>query len=284
MIREGVIYISPDATRPSCRTSAAAARWRARAHAGMGARGRHRGGPSRMESERNVTGWMVDKASSPPKRPMATRSSSARRSIPNSRPASAADVKARPRMRCDSTSAWQSTSLLRRWRRRRMYRAADIRWQIDSADQASRPSAKLRDPGLRVPIDESYMKKVMKKYPGHEVGRPGGLSPDRQQAVRRLGGAGRVSGEGGGNLLEVCRRASAVAQGSRGAVQSGMALLGADRDLPDRQPGQEGGRCGGALHQHREETDIAIPRCQRLGHPRRYSDIHGADQHSYLGQ
>ena len=46
------------------------------------------------------------------------------------------------------------------------YRAADIRWQIEAEDQATRPSAKLRDPALRMPIDEQGMKKVMKKYPG----------------------------------------------------------------------------------------------------------------------
>jgi hypothetical protein len=46
------------------------------------------------------------------------------------------------------------------------YRAADIRWQIEAADAASRPSAKARDPILRHLIDEQYMKKVIKKYPG----------------------------------------------------------------------------------------------------------------------
>ena len=47
-----------------------------------------------------------------------------------------------------------------------LFRSADIRWQIDAADLATRPSAKMRDPSLRLPIDESYMKQVMKKYPG----------------------------------------------------------------------------------------------------------------------
>ncbi len=46
------------------------------------------------------------------------------------------------------------------------YRAADIRWQIEAADAASRPSSKLRDPQLRYQIDEDYMRKVMKKFPG----------------------------------------------------------------------------------------------------------------------
>jgi hypothetical protein len=47
-----------------------------------------------------------------------------------------------------------------------LYRAADIRWQIEAADAASRPSAKMRDPLLHYQIDEQYMKKVIKKYPG----------------------------------------------------------------------------------------------------------------------
>ena len=46
------------------------------------------------------------------------------------------------------------------------FRAADIRWQLESAEAASRPSAKLRDPQLRMQMDEDYMKQVMKKYPG----------------------------------------------------------------------------------------------------------------------
>ena len=45
------------------------------------------------------------------------------------------------------------------------YRAADIRWQLEAADAATLPSAKMRDPALRHHIDEDAMKQVMKKYP-----------------------------------------------------------------------------------------------------------------------
>ena len=45
------------------------------------------------------------------------------------------------------------------------YRAADIRWQIEAADAATRPSSKNRDPQMRYQIDEEAMKQVMKKYP-----------------------------------------------------------------------------------------------------------------------
>ena len=46
------------------------------------------------------------------------------------------------------------------------YRAADIRWQVEAADAASRPSAKMRDPALHYQIDEEYMQQVIKKYRG----------------------------------------------------------------------------------------------------------------------
>ena len=45
------------------------------------------------------------------------------------------------------------------------WRAADIEWQIEKADAASRPSARERDPYLRDLMDEDEMKKVIKFYP-----------------------------------------------------------------------------------------------------------------------
>ncbi len=47
-----------------------------------------------------------------------------------------------------------------------LYRAADIRWQIDKADMQSRPSAREKESYLREGIDEAPMKQVMKKFPG----------------------------------------------------------------------------------------------------------------------
>ena len=46
-----------------------------------------------------------------------------------------------------------------------LYRSADVRWQIEAEDQATRPSAKMRDPAMRIPIDEEHMKRVIKKFP-----------------------------------------------------------------------------------------------------------------------
>jgi outer membrane protein assembly factor BamD (BamD/ComL family) len=45
-----------------------------------------------------------------------------------------------------------------------LYRAADIRWQIDAADAKSRPSAK-DDPGYRPLINEEFIREVKKRFP-----------------------------------------------------------------------------------------------------------------------
>lgn len=46
-----------------------------------------------------------------------------------------------------------------------LYRAADIRWQIDKIDVQTRPSAREKESYLRQGIDEEGMKLVMKKFP-----------------------------------------------------------------------------------------------------------------------
>jgi hypothetical protein len=47
-----------------------------------------------------------------------------------------------------------------------LYRAADIRWQIERSDVMTRPSARERDSYMRGQIDEQWMKLVVKKFPG----------------------------------------------------------------------------------------------------------------------
>jgi outer membrane protein assembly factor BamD (BamD/ComL family) len=47
-----------------------------------------------------------------------------------------------------------------------LYRAADIRWQVERSDVLTRPSARERDSYMRGQIDEEWMKLVMKKFPG----------------------------------------------------------------------------------------------------------------------
>ncbi len=47
-----------------------------------------------------------------------------------------------------------------------LYRAADIKWQIEKSDVMSRPSAREKESYLRQGMDEQPMKLVMKKFPG----------------------------------------------------------------------------------------------------------------------
>jgi len=46
-----------------------------------------------------------------------------------------------------------------------LYRAADIRWQMDRSDVLTRPSAREREAYMRGQIPEEWMKLVIKKYP-----------------------------------------------------------------------------------------------------------------------
>jgi hypothetical protein len=46
-----------------------------------------------------------------------------------------------------------------------MWRSADIRWQIEKADVQRRPSARELDPDARTPIEDEFMKQVIKKFP-----------------------------------------------------------------------------------------------------------------------
>ncbi len=47
-----------------------------------------------------------------------------------------------------------------------LYRAADIRWQIERADVMTRPSARERQAYMRGQMQEEWMKLLIKKYPG----------------------------------------------------------------------------------------------------------------------
>jgi hypothetical protein len=47
-----------------------------------------------------------------------------------------------------------------------LYRAADIRWQVERSDVMTRPSAREKDSYMRGQIDEQWMKLVIKKFPG----------------------------------------------------------------------------------------------------------------------
>ena len=52
-----------------------------------------------------------------------------------------------------------------------MWRAADVRWQLQKADASTLPSAHEKENYLREQMDEDEMKKIEKYFPPHQVGR-----------------------------------------------------------------------------------------------------------------
>lgn len=167
MIRDGVIYISPDAHSSKLSNIG---RGREvvvleRTPGWVQVVGTVEVHPE-LESERNVTGWMLDKGVITTETPDGDKiifgeavDSEYQASERGGRKGAAQDAL---RLYERLAEYFPASPLAPE----AAYRAADIRWQLDKYDQQTRPSAKMRDPAMRVPIDESYMKKVMKKYPG----------------------------------------------------------------------------------------------------------------------
>jgi hypothetical protein len=166
-IREGVIYISPDANsaKLSNITRGREVVVLERSPGWIHLVGTVESNPE-METERNVTGWMLDKGIILPDTPNGDKivfgeavASEYQASERGGRRGAAQDAM---RLYSGLAEYFPNSPLAGE----AAYRAADIRWQLDLADQRTRPSAKLRDPSMRMPVDESFMKKVMKKYPG----------------------------------------------------------------------------------------------------------------------
>jgi hypothetical protein len=118
------------------------------------------------QSDRNVTGWIVDKGVITTTAPEGDKilfgeafDSEMEASKRGGRRGAAQDAM---RLYARIAEYFPSSPLAAE----SLYRSADIRWQIDAADLATRPSAKMRDPALRLPIDEEHMKRVIKRVPG----------------------------------------------------------------------------------------------------------------------
>lgn len=167
IIREAIIYVAPDAS--SARLSNVG---RGREVAVI----EHSPGWANVvatvetdpdqETERNVTGWIVDKGVITAATPDADKiifgeavDSEAEGSRRGGRKGSAQDAM---RLYARLAEYFPSSPLAAE----AAYRSADIRWQIEAIDASTRPSAKQSDPSLKYQLDEQYMKKVMKKYPG----------------------------------------------------------------------------------------------------------------------
>lgn len=119
-----------------------------------------------QETERNVTGWVVDKGIVTPATPDGDKvifgeavDSESEASRRGGRKGAAQDAM---RLYARLAEYFPASPLAAE----SAYRSADIRWQIEAIDASTRPSTKQSDPSLKYQIDEQYMKKVIKKYPG----------------------------------------------------------------------------------------------------------------------
>ena len=167
IIREAIIYVSPDASSAKLsnvgRGREVAVIERSPGWANVVATVEV---DPDQETERNVTGWIVDKGVITASTPEGDKiifgeavDSEAEASKRGGRKGSAQDA-----MRLYARLAeYFPTSPLAA---ESAYRSADIRWQIEAIDAATRPSSKESDPSLKYQIDEQYMKKVIKKFPG----------------------------------------------------------------------------------------------------------------------
>lgn len=167
IIRDGVIYISPDtnAAKLSNISRGREVVVLERSPGWIHVVGTVESNPE-LETERNVTGWMLDKGIITPDVPNGDKivfgeavDSEYQASERGGRRGAAQDAM---RLYSGLAEYFPNSPLAGE----AMYRAADIRWQLDLADQRTRPSAKMRDPSMRLPIEENFMKKVMKKFPG----------------------------------------------------------------------------------------------------------------------
>ncbi len=173
MLRDGVIYISPDTSAAKLsnisrgREVAIIERTPGWVHAvGTVDVVTNIEVGSDEQSDRNVTGWIVDKGVITATTPDGDKilfgeafDSEMEASRRGGRRGAAQDAM---RLYARIAEYFPASSLAAE----SLYRSADIRWQLEAADQATRPSAKMRDPALRLPIDEEHMKRVMKKFPG----------------------------------------------------------------------------------------------------------------------
>jgi len=158
MVREGYIYLSPDETSPRM---ANLARGREVAILEKSHEWLHI-----TQVDGNVTGWIFDKGV-------------VRASTPEGDKivfGAAADAEAEASRRYGRKGA--DKDAVRLYYRmaeyfpksplagESLYRAADIRWQVDALDANTRPSAREHDPNLRAQIDEDWMREVIKRFPG----------------------------------------------------------------------------------------------------------------------
>ena len=167
IIREGIIYVSPDATSAKLsdisRGREVAVIERSPGWANVV--GTVETDPD-QETERNVTGWIVDKGV------ITTNTPDGDKIIFGEAVDSEAEASRRAGRKGAAQDAMRLYARLAEYfpasplAAESAYRSADIRWQIEAIDASTRPSAKQSDPSLKYQLDENYMRKVIKKFPG----------------------------------------------------------------------------------------------------------------------
>ncbi len=168
MIREGVIYVAPNTSSDKISNISRGREVAVmeRSPGWVNVVGTVEVSPDpENESDRNVTGWIMDKGV------ITTSTPDGDKIVFGEAVDSEMEASKRDGRRGAAQDALRLYARLAEYfpqsplAPEALYRAADIRWQIDAADINSRPSAKMRDPDLRAQIDEDHMRKVMKKYP-----------------------------------------------------------------------------------------------------------------------
>jgi hypothetical protein len=161
LIREAVIYLSPDKTSEKLGNIDRGRE----VHLLENPRGEWLHVLASVTSERDITGWVLDKGVVRKSTPNGDRilygeavDSEAEASRRRGRKGAADDAL---RLYARVFEYFPSSPLAGE----ALYRAADIRWQLEKEARALRPSSKTSDPKLRLEIEEHYMKQVMKKFP-----------------------------------------------------------------------------------------------------------------------
>jgi hypothetical protein len=160
-IRVAPIYLSPDATSNKLSDID-----RGREVIFLGTSGNWAHVEANLTEERIVTGWMENKGLIQPNTPDGDKilfgeavESEDQASQRNGRRYAAQDAM---RLYGEIFELFPKSDLAAEG----MYRAADIRWQLEKADVMSLPSAHEQDAYLRKEMDEDYFKKLIKKFPG----------------------------------------------------------------------------------------------------------------------